>query len=952
MRARSTLQQIGFWHGAGFLLTLLWVMAAPAQQSFKDLLQKGNNAGDRPARAARKAPADVKVELVPGAKVGTVDLVISVTTPPDAWIYAINPVSGPDTSVKYTRLEGLEQAVPAFNADRDSKIENVPEFAVGGESGDVEKFVGGVVWTQTFRVLPQATRVAVTGQISYQVCDDANCKFGKTPIEAVLDLPAIGPSTGAAGSAVVEPQGLLAAGPVSLPVAQQPNQKFEQLSGPRGAQQVAVTSWRVGVDRGEVQPGDRVKVLVQVELAPKWHIYGFDQGLLPDDSGPNRTVIELRDIADLNPVDAQFYGPAPHAAASTQYAGLTEKTWEGKVTLERELEVPATAKPGSLLMKGTAAWQACDESICKWAGFDFEIPLEVVAAEGDPQAAPRLGLIVQSLKMTAAQNAIAAAPVVAQSVRPAQGAVEPAVKQPAREPQAPAVGREGPQNIDAERGEGLRGAEATVAESNAGRGVDKSQGLPLFLGAAVLAGFASLLTPCVFPMVPITVSFFQKQSEQKNHRPVVMALVYCLGIVATFTVLGLVMSMLFGAASLNTLANNPWLNLFIAAVMIFFGFNLLGLFEITIPSWLLMYSSGQESRGGYVGVLFMALTFTLTSFTCTFAFVGGLLGMAASGDRLWPLLGLLAFSAAFSLPFFFLALFPSWLKKLPRAGGWMNTIKVIMGLLEIGAAFKFLSVADWAWNPKPMVFDYELVISAWLVISLTATLYLLGLFRLPHDMATDHVGVLRLFSAMSFMGLAAYLAVGLYGGRKPDGKVWELVSAFAPPRFESEVQQEGELGPAQKHGELLYALDYVKALEYARKNRKPVFLEFTGVNCVNCRKMEQGPLASPEVIARLKEFVCVQLWCDQVPGVADPVERARLLKQNVELQEGWFEDTTLPAYVVIPPQADLLKGPPGAGILAEKLGYDPNPMQFANFLSEGLNAFQKEQGKTLIGQAE
>ncbi|MFN9200575.1 MAG: hypothetical protein ACK5WR_21080, partial [Planctomycetaceae bacterium] len=123
-------------------------------------------------------------------------------------------------------------------------------------------------------------------------------------------------------------------------------------------------------------------------------------------------------------------------------------------------------------------------------------------------------------------------------------------------------------------------------------------------------------------------------------------------------------------------------------------------------------------------------------------------------------------------------------------------------------------------------------------------------------------------------------------------------------------------------------------------------------NCVNCRKMEQGPLASPEVIARLKEFVCVQLWCDQVPGVADPVERARLLKQNVELQEGWFEDTTLPAYVVIPPQADLLKGPPGAGILAEKLGYDPNPMQFANFLSEGLNAFQKEQGKTLIGQAE
>lgn len=947
MRARSSLHQIGFWHGAGFLLTLLWVMAAPAQQSFKDLLQPGNKGGDRPARAAKKAPADVKVELVRGAKAGTVDLVISVVTPPDAWIYAINPVSGPDTSIKYTQLEGVEQAAPAFTADRESKIENVPEFAVGGDSGDVEKFVGGVVWTQTFRVLPQATRVAVTGQVSYQVCDEANCKFGKSPIEVALEIAREEPGP----TQVVEPQGLLAAGPVALPVAQQPEQKFEQLSGPRGQSQVAVTSWRVGVDRGQVQPGDRVKLLVQVELAPEWHIYAFDQGLLPDETGPNRTVIELSDMAGLTAIDSQFYGPAPHAAASAQYQGLTEKTWEGKATFEREFEVPATATEGALVVKGTAAWQACNAEICKWAGFEFEVPLEVVGAEAEPQAAPVLGQIRQPLKMTQAQNAIAAAPVVAQSVRPLRGAAEPQPEKPAVVPQNPPVRPEAGAAAGPIRG-GAPAEGPPVAESNAGRGVDKSQGLPLFLGAAVLAGFASLLTPCVFPMVPITVSFFQKQSEQKHHRPVVMALVYCLGIVATFTVLGLVMSMLFGAASLNTLANNPWLNLFIAAVMIFFGFNLLGLFEITIPNWLLAYSSGQESRGGFVGVLFMALTFTLTSFTCTFAFVGGLLGMAASGDRLWPLLGLLAFSAAFSLPFFFLALFPSWLKKLPRAGGWMNTIKVIMGLLEIGAAFKFLSVSDWAWNPKPLVFDYELVISAWLVISLTATLYLLGLFRLPHDMETDHVGVLRLFSAMSFMGLAAYLAVGLYGSRKPDGKVWELVSAFAPPRFESEVQQEGELGPAQKHGELLYALDYVKALEYARKNRKPVFLEFTGVNCVNCRKMEQGPLSSPEVIARLKDFVCVQLWCDQVPGVADPVERARLLKQNVELQEGWFEDTTLPAYVVVPPQPDLMKGPPGAGILAEKLGYDPNPTQFAKFLNEGLDAFLREQGKTLIGQAQ
>ena len=263
-----------------------------------------------------------------------------------------------------------------------------------------------------------------------------------------------------------------------------------------------------------------------------------------------------------------------------------------------------------------------------------------------------------------------------------------------------------------------------------------------------------------------------------------MAGIYCLGIIGTFTGLGLLMSVLFDATKLNELANNGWLNLLIAGVLVFFAFNLLGLFEIRIPSWLLTYTSGQESRGGFIGVLFMALTFTLTSFTCTFAFAGGLLAAAANGDRLWPILGLLAFSAAFSLPFFFLALFPSFLQKLPKSGGWMNLVKVVMGLIELGRAFKFLSVADLTWNPTPMFFDYELVVSAWMVISITAGAYLLGLFRLPHDTPTDHIGVVRLVSAMTFFGLSAYLAVGLFATTKPTGKIWENIQAFAPPRFE------------------------------------------------------------------------------------------------------------------------------------------------------------------------
>lgn len=490
---------------------------------------------------------------------------------------------------------------------------------------------------------------------------------------------------------------------------------------------------------------------------------------------------------------------------------------------------------------------------------------------------------------------------------------------------------------------------AAVEPSRLGGGVDRAQGLLVFLTAAALAGFAALLTPCVFPMIPITVSFFQKQSEKEHHRPVTMALVYCVGIIATFTALGVLMSALFGATALNTAANNPWLNLFIAGVLIFFAFNLLGLFEIRIPGWLLTYTATQEGRGGYIGVLFMALTFTLTSFTCTFAFAGALLGWAANGERLWPVLGLLAFSAAFSLPFFFLALFPSLLKKLPKSGGWMNVAKVIMGLIELGAAFKFLSVADLTWHPVAWIFDYELVLSAWMVISIGAGMYLLGMFRLPHDVPTEHVGVMRFMSAMTFLGLAGYLAVGLYSADKPTGKVWENILAFAPPKFNSSNEA---FGPSIEHGGIKYALDYRRAIEYAAKQNKPVFIDFTGVNCANCRKMEKGPLSQPLITERLKGFVCVQVYADAIPVIADRSERARLLRENLKLQT-WFGDASLPSYVVIPADPDVAAHDVEAEVLSATIGYSPDEALFAQFLDVGLSRWKqriaKQNGDRVVG---
>ena len=459
------------------------------------------------------------------------------------------------------------------------------------------------------------------------------------------------------------------------------------------------------------------------------------------------------------------------------------------------------------------------------------------------------------------------------------------------------------------------------------------QGLVLFLLVAVAFGFSALLTPCVFPMVPITVSFFLKQSEKEHHRPVRMASIYCLGIIGTFLFLGVVVSAAWGGGESTDLANMPWLNLFIAGVLVFFGANLLGMFEIRVPAALLTWSSGKESLGGVIGTLFMAFTFTLVSFTCTFAFVGGLMSLAAHGHYLWPIIGMLAFSAAFASPFFFLALFPSYLQKLPKSGGWMNRVKVTTGLIEIAAALKFLSTADLSWNPNPIMFGQSTVLVAWIVISAIIGLYLLGSFRLPHDTPSESISPLRLMTSMGFLALAVFLGVGLFAPKPPEGVLWANIEAFLPARIEG---GKGDIGPYTKHGDLKFALDVDQAIEYAKKNNQPLLLDFTGVNCVNCRRMEKK-MQSPQNHERLKKFVLVQLYTDNVPTITDPELSRKLLEKNDKLQAEWFGDFTLPAYVVVTPD--------GQTKLATYKGLELIDGEFAAFLDKGYAAWEQRSGK-------
>lgn len=456
-----------------------------------------------------------------------------------------------------------------------------------------------------------------------------------------------------------------------------------------------------------------------------------------------------------------------------------------------------------------------------------------------------------------------------------------------------------------------------------------------FVFSAMGAGFIALLTPCVFPMIPVTVSYFLKQGESNPGSTLKLAIVYCLSIVGAFTGLGLMVSIFLGPEVLNTLANSAWLNLAFAVVFTTFSLMLLGMFEFQIPSWLLTWTSKKQDTGGLFGVVFMALTFTLVSFTCTFAFVGNVLVLAASGqDYLRPIVGMAAFSAAFASPFFLLALFPSFLKSLPKSGGWMNRVKVTLGLMELAIVTKFLSVADIGFSPDglPRFLDYHLVMGIWIAISIVTGMYLLNVFKMPHDTPTDSVGPLSCMFSLGFFGLAAYIAVGVFSSTPPDGALWAQIEPFAPPRLN--ISSEGDL--TATHNGLKYELDFDAAVEVASDANKPMFLDFTGVNCVNCRKMEKEVLSTDPVHDVLEDLVRVQLYTDIIPGVASqPKVYDRLLARNHDLQNEWLQDTGLPAYVIATPD--------GKEILARFIGYNPSGADFQRFLKVGLQKWEERQ---------
>ena len=479
---------------------------------------------------------------------------------------------------------------------------------------------------------------------------------------------------------------------------------------------------------------------------------------------------------------------------------------------------------------------------------------------------------------------------------------------------------------------------------------EKSKGLLGTFLIAFLFGFTALLTPCVFPMIPMTVSFFTKQSKNKA-QGIRNAIIFGISIVVIYVLLGTVITAIFGASALNALATNVWINVIFFLLLVIFAVSFLGAFELTLPSSWGTKVDAQADKGGIVGIFFMALALAIVSFSCTGPIVGSILVEAASGgNQIGPIIGMLGFSLAIALPFALFAAFPGWMNSLPKSGGWLNTVKVILGFLELAFAFKFLSNADLVLQLHWL--EREVFLAIWITIFGTLALYLFGKIQLPHDSPLSNISVGRLSLGLLSLTFAIYMLPGLWGAPL------NLISAFPPAQHYSEspygvgYTKLGD-GGGMSHAEIpdgahlmaphniLAFNDYYKGLAYAKKVGKPIMIDFTGYACVNCRKMEQNVWAKDKVLKILKEdVVLISLYVDDRRKLeADEVVDSQLKigKKLKNIGQKWSEFQTIkyktnsqPFYVLMNHNEENLIDP---------VAYTPNVDEYYAWLKEGLSKF-------------
>jgi thiol:disulfide interchange protein len=470
----------------------------------------------------------------------------------------------------------------------------------------------------------------------------------------------------------------------------------------------------------------------------------------------------------------------------------------------------------------------------------------------------------------------------------------------------------------------------------------KNDGLLTIFIFSFLGGLSALLTPCVFPMIPMTVSFFTKQSKTKA-AGIRNSIFYGISIIIIYVALGLIVSAIFGIDALNSLSTNVWFNLVFFVLLILFATSFLGAFEIVLPNSWANKVDKQADRGGFIGILFMALALAIVSFSCTGPIVGTLIAESSKFGGVGPIVGMFGFSLAIALPFMLFAMFPGWMNSLPKSGGWLNTVKVSLGFLELAFAFKFLSNADLVLQMH--LLEREVFLAIWIAIFGAWAMYLFGKILLPHDSPVSNISVGRLLLALLVSVFTIYLIPGLWGaplkiisGFTPPMTYSESPMGFGSTNSKSDLPENAHLGP----NGLIAFDDYEKGLAYAKKINKPILLDFTGFACANCRKMEEQVWSSNEILPILKEqIVLISLYGDDKRKLLEKDQYVSKITGNdiTTIGKKWsdfqitkYNINAQPYYVILDVDGKDLTAP---------IGYTPDIKQYKTWLENGILKFKK-----------
>jgi thiol:disulfide interchange protein DsbD len=671
------------------------------------------------------------------------------------------------------------------------------------------------------------------------------------------------------------------------------------------------------------QEGDQVKLIFKASIDDGWHLYDTS---LPD-GGPVPTSFHFNDHADVELVGKMTTNPKPTETFDQTFQ-MDLRYFSHQAEFIQLVQVKST---GPVTIDGYLEFMCCNDETClPPTEVDFSFKLD-----GGAKAEPG-----KEKKMPAAKEK-------------KEGVAEGTGQFDADETQANADVRE--QSVVAGP-EIVKPAEAGTVMTDRGKS-GSAENLWLFLLFSFLAGLAAILTPCVFPMIPMTVSFFMKSGDTKA-KSRLYASFYGLSIIAIYTIVGTVVALLFGPDIANFLSTHWLPNIIFFAVFIIFAFSFFGMFEIVLPGWLVNKSDSQVDKGGFLGSFFMALTLVLVSFSCTGPIVGAILVESAGGAVLKPVVGMFGFSLAFALPFTLFALFPGWLSNLPKSGGWLNSVKVVLGFLELALGLKFLSVADQTYHWG--ILDREVYLALWIVIFALLGFYLLGKLKFAHDSEVKQVTVPRLMLSIITFAFVVYLVPGMFGAPL------KALSGYMPPMethdfnlrsiIRDEIKLNGGTGTAPvneldekpKYSDFLHLphglqgfFDYEQGMAYARKVNKPVFIDFTGHGCVNCREMEANVWSDPRVLKRLmNDYVLIALYVDDkkelpedewVTSTYDGRLKKTIGKKNADFQISRFGVNAQPYYVLLDHDGKELTQPKA---------YDLDVDNFVKFLDEGLAKFE------------